>query len=101
MRLIWESVCIDYQDAILGDMSDGVQFTLSHHPTCYRRGPWRLLIEVLPGDHHHEWGCLDYQDQPMRYYHSEVNAKQEADLIAEVLLKDRLSVGSLAEKGTS
>lgn len=76
-------------EAQLGDPTDGAFFTLTHHPSCYRRGPWRLLIEICGGEHHHDWGCFDEQDQPMRWYHSKTNALDEAESIAKVLLKDR------------
>lgn len=81
------------QEARLWQADDGVTFTLTHHPTCYRRGPWRLLIEVIGGQNHHKWGCFDDQDQPMRYFHSEGNAKDEAEFIAKVLLEDRKKAG--------
>lgn len=80
-----------YQEARLCafEAGDGVRFTLSHQPTCYRRGKYRLLVEVAEGPSHLKWGCFDDQDQPMRYYHDEGNAKREADAIAKVLLADR------------
>ncbi len=77
-------------EAELGTKEDGVNFCLSYYSTCYRRGQWRLLIEVYEGANHHKWGCFDQQDQPTRWYHSEVNARSEAELIAQVLLTDRL-----------
>lgn len=87
MKLIWK----DEQwgpEAILGDFSkdDGVRFSLVHYPTCYRRGPWRLLIEV--SDVHRTWGCFDDQDQPQRWYHSKERALSEAQAIADVLVAD-------------
>lgn len=77
-----------YEDAILGDFDnrDGVRFNLMKMPTCYRRGQWRLLIEVV--DRYRTWGCFDDQDQPMRYYHSKENAIEEAEAIASVLWED-------------
>jgi hypothetical protein len=81
-----------YQEAKIGSGDDYVSFCLSGRVTCYRRGPWRLLIEVCEGEHHIDWGCFDSQDQPTRYYHSEGIAKAEADAIARVLLEDRKQV---------
>lgn len=77
-----------YEDAILGDFEggDGVRFNLVRMATCYRRGPWRLLVEVK--DRYRKWGCFDDQDQPMRYYHYKENALSEAQAIAKVLLED-------------
>lgn len=76
-------------EAILGkfEEDDGVRFSLMHMPTCYRRGPWRLLIEV--SDRYVTWGCFDDQDQPMRFFHSPDRAKEEAQAIADVLVADR------------
>ncbi len=90
MKLNWvknENV----EDAILGDFDggDGVRLSLSHHPTCYRRGRWRLLIEIAGGHGHHKWGCFDEQDEPQRWYHHRDNALEEAQAIADVLVKDR------------
>jgi hypothetical protein len=79
----------DYQEAILGTQRDGAYFTLLHMPTCYRRGPYRLLVSIFPGDHHHAWGCFDADDQPMRWYHSRETALAEAEAIARVLWADR------------
>ena len=81
-----------YEDAIIGDFEggDGVRFHLSYHPTCYRRGPWRLLIEVADGEGHMQWGCFDDQDQPQRYYHGEDAARSEAQAIATVLIAGRM-----------
>lgn len=83
------------EEAILGDFegSDGVRFSISHYPTCYRRGPWRLLVEVCGGINHELWGCFDEQDQPMRWYHSHDVAYSEAQAIADVLAKDRALKG--------
>jgi hypothetical protein len=79
-----------YQEAVLGSWpEDGVRFSLERYPSCYRRGRHRLLIEVCGGPKHYAWGCLDESDQPMRHYHSEDNAKSEANLIARVLWEDR------------
>lgn len=80
-----------YEEALLGDFEggDGVRFSLEHRPTCYRRGSWRLLVEVAPGPHHNDWGCFDAADQPERNYHSESCARREAQSIADVLLRDR------------
>lgn len=86
-EMIWEDKG-GYEDAILGDFDnrDGVRFNLVRMPTCYRRGQWRLLIEVL--DQYRTWGCFDDQDQPMRYYHNKGNAIDEAEAIAKVLMED-------------
>lgn len=80
-----------YEEATIGDfyLGDGVRFCLTHHPTCYRRGPWRLLVEVADGPMHEAWGCFDDQDQPLRYYHKRDNALSEAQALADVLLTDR------------
>jgi hypothetical protein len=80
------------QVACLGQVDDGVDFIIQHMPSCYRRGPYRLLVEVRGGVWHHAWGCFDHQDQPMRYYHSLDNCKDEAERIAQVLLRDRQKV---------
>ena len=87
--LDWQEVAPNFAEALLGTPADGVWFSLDHYPTCYRRGPWRLLIHVLPGEHHHAWGCFDEADQPMRYYHLRGNAISEANRIAAVLWRDR------------
>lgn len=75
-------------EATLGDFSqhDGVRFSVMFLATCYRRGQWRLLIEIA--SHDHAWGCFDEQDQPVRYYHSLVCLKAEAQAIADVLVND-------------
>ena len=39
----------EYKEAILGTQRDGAYFTLLHMPTCYRRGPYRLLVSIFPG----------------------------------------------------
>ncbi len=78
-----------YLEAQLGTKDDGVSFCITSHPTCYRRGKWRLLVEVCGGVHHHDWSCFDEQDQPMRWYHSKENALSEAQAIASVLWSDR------------
>jgi hypothetical protein len=75
--------------AQLGPVDDGVSFELTYHGTCYRRGKWRLLIEVCGGLNHEKFGCFDLADQPMRYYHLEANALSEAEEIAKVLWADR------------
>ncbi len=64
-------------------------------PTCYRRGPHKILIEVFGGPHHNKWGCFDDADQPVRYYHKSYIAKAEAETIAQVLMKDRLEHGPI------
>lgn len=80
-----------YEEVTIGEfyLGDGVRFTLTQHPTCYRRGPWRLLVEVADGPMHEAWGCFDDQDQPLRYYHKRENALSEAQALADVLLTDR------------
>ena len=90
MKLEWKQEG-GYEEAIVGefDAGDGVRFCLSHYPTCYRRGQWRLLIEVASGPKHELWGCFDEQDQPQRWYHSRGNALSEAQAIADVLVLDR------------
>ena len=87
MKLEWKDTP-DGPEAILGDFSDdnGVRFSINRMPTCYRRGQWRLLIEVE--DRTHTWGCFDEPDQPMRYYHSLERLKAEAQAIADVLVAD-------------
>ena len=76
------------QEAILGnfDGRNGVRFSIVHQPTCHRRGPWKLLVEVS-GDPQ-SWGCFDDQDQPCRYFHSDARAKAEAQAIASVLIRE-------------
>ena len=78
-------------EATVGDFKggDGVRFTLDHRPTCYRRGPWHLRIEVASGPHLYAWGCFDDQDQPSRWYHDQHTAQEEARRIAAVLVRDR------------
>lgn len=87
MKLDWRNTQ-DGPEAILGDFhnDDGVRFSIIHMATCYRRGPWRLLIEVE--DRQRTWGCFDEPDQPMRYYHSLDRLKEEAQAIADVLVGD-------------
>ena len=91
-KLNWQGVG-EYKarTAILGDFAagDGVLFSLEYYPSCYRRGPWKLLVEVASGSGHLKWGCFDDQDQPLRWYHSEAAALSEAQAIADVLAKDR------------
>lgn len=88
MKLDWKEMRYG-PEATLGrfDDGDGVRFSLMHMPTCYRRGPWRLLVEVE--DQERLWGCFDEQDQPMRWFHSLERAKEEAQAIADILLADR------------
>lgn len=75
-------------EAILGNFEagDGVRFSIAHQPTCQRRGPWKLLIEV--SDLAMDWGCFDDQDQPVRFYHSDRAAREEAESIAKVLVRE-------------
>ena len=80
-----------YEEATVGDFDggDGVRFTLDYRATCYRRGPWHLIVEVARGVDHYKWGCFDAADQPERNYHSELCARVEAQAIADVLYRDR------------
>lgn len=95
--LTWEVVsmlttdCVmSWEEATLGTWpDDGVRFSIAHQPSNYRRGPFKLLIEMCLGSNHYKWGCFDFQDQPIRYFHKLENLKSEAELIARVLLKDR------------
>ena len=90
LELHWEPVD-NHFEAQLGAPEDGVSFCLTRHPTCHRRGPWRLLVEVCGGANHYLWGCFDEADQPMRWYHAKEAALSEADAIATVLWRDRHS----------
>jgi len=76
------------RQAQLGEPGRGVQFYLTYHPTCYRRGPWRLLVEVEHGPEHNKWGCFDEQDQPLRNFHGLEAALSEAKALANVLWRD-------------
>lgn len=87
--LKWEGKSHGGHEAVLGKPGDGVRFTYSYQPTCYRRGKYKILIEVFEGPGHHDWGCFDEQDQPVRYYHDYTVAMEEADRIAWVLIADR------------
>lgn len=89
--LTWQRDSDNNRVAYLGIDSDGARFDLTYTPTCYRRGIWRLNIMVHGGPAHHQWGCFDDADQPTRWYHIEENAMEEAEEIAKVLLRDRLS----------
>lgn len=101
-KLKWEPVVMedgqelrDCWDAFLGDFEggDGVRFHLSFQPTCYRRGPWKLQINIAHGPHHYEWGCFDGADQPLRYYHNERCVRIEVESLADVLWTDRYKEG--------
>lgn len=85
-------------DAVIGseEAGDGARFSLEYVGTCYRRGRWKLLIEVFGGPKHHDWGCFDDADQPTRWYHVLENAIEEAEAIAAVLVADRMERGSIA-----
>jgi hypothetical protein len=74
---------------------DGVMFSLEYFATCYRRGKYRLIIEVASGPMHEAWGCFDDQDQPMRYFHKQSNALDEAEQIARILLQGRFDHGPI------
>jgi len=84
---------------------DGVLFTLTEYPSCQRRGPLRLLIEVALGPGHHNWGCFDEQDEPQRWYHDFGRAVQEAEAIAVVMEREHRAmvggakvIGSVGDK---
>lgn len=72
---------------------DGVTFTVQHWPTCHRRGPYVLTVEVASGQGHELWGCFDSQDQPVRYYHVLDSLLDESDALAAVLWSGRLERG--------
>jgi len=94
--LKWKEDNPHYFEAILmfnNDPDDFARFGISICPTCYRRGPYRLLIEICGNENHIKWGCFDDQDQPTRYYHDLRNAISECELIARVLLIDRTKYG--------
>lgn len=82
-------------EAFLGEPDDGVHFSMTHHPTCYRRGRWRLFITINSGQGYYKWGCFDDQDQPLRYYHLKESLLKEADEIARTLIIDRVKRGPL------
>jgi hypothetical protein len=88
--LSFEKKSDTYAEATIGKLNDGVTFSISHMPTCYRRGPYRLLIEIHVGVAHNAWGCFDDQDQPMRYFHQLNNLESEAAEITRVLVQDRI-----------
>jgi hypothetical protein len=90
--LVWDKY-EHHEEVVLGnfDGGDGVRFTLQFMMTCYRRGPYKLFIEIANGPGHEKWGCFDDADQPMRYYHFETNAKSEAQALACILVADRCS----------
>lgn len=81
--------------ARLGTRLDGVFFSLAYYPTCYRRGPWCLQVDINSGPGHERWGCFDEADQPIRNYHSKEAALSEADSIAFVLIEDRVKHGPI------
>lgn len=58
-KLTWQKEG-NHQEAILGDFDggDGVRFSISFRPTCYRRGKFCLLVEVATGHGHEKWGVL-------------------------------------------
>lgn len=94
--LNWDTNLPAAHYAVLGNAKeDRVEFFLMRQMSCYRRGIWKLLIEVCGGPNHYRWGCFDEQDQPVRYYHSKECALSEAESIARVLLTDRLKHGEL------
>src|SRR5215469_8915527 len=87
-RLVWwrSAEHPNFYEAMLGDFNggDGVRFSLEYRPTCHRRGPWKLLVEICGGPNPIKWGCFDDADQPERNYHILGCALQEADAIAKV-----------------
>lgn len=89
--LKWEKGGKYHEVAYIGDFAagDGVRFSLEYYSSCYRRGQWKLSVEVSGGVDHFKWGCFDDQDQPIRWYHREESARTEAEAIAAVLLADR------------
>ncbi len=92
--LHWRSftdIATSWREAHLRDFAggDGVRFSIEHVPSCHRRGPWKLLVEVCSGENHARWGCFDEQDQPQRWYHDEERAMLEAEAIARVLDRER------------
>lgn len=93
--LAWKTQSDRYWEADLGDFDgeDGVRFYLENIPTCYRRGPYKLLVRVAGGVRHTWWGCFDDADQPVRWYHEESVARSEAQRIADVLWTDRIKAG--------
>lgn len=90
MNLDWQPGEYRNVEAVLKnpDETVGVRFSLDVYPTCFRRGPYRLLIDVESGPYHIAWGCFDHQDQPMRWYHSKDTAMSEAQAIADVFVRD-------------
>lgn len=95
--IVWKDNPDGGQVAQLGLPDDGVTFYLTYHPTCHRRGPHRLFIDVCGGVNHHKWGCFDADDQPTRHYHLRLHAHLEAIAIAKVLLAERLEKGPIGE----
>lgn len=93
-KLDWKPETGNIREARIGVDNDCVIFHYQYMPTNYRRGPHRLLIEVCGGENHEKWGCFDEPDQPTRYFQSEQNLKEEALLLAQVLLTDRVLAGS-------
>jgi hypothetical protein len=91
--LTWRPLSAYAYEAVIGNPGDCVTFSLMDYPTCYRRGRFRLLVEVCEGPNHTKWGCFDEQDQPVRYYHDLTCALREADMLADVLLTDRRKSG--------
>lgn len=102
--LHWQPIpdCVNAAVAYLGyyPAGDGVMFTLEMYPTCYRRGSFKLVIDIAQGPMHEAWGCFDGQDQPMRYYHKQSNAIDEAECIARVLMDGRIKHGPIKRPAT-
>jgi len=90
--LAWRSKAPHYRVAEIGDYDagDGARFHLEHQPSCYRRGPHKLILEIASGKRHHWWGCFDDADAPLRWYHDVAVAQSEAQRIADVLWADRI-----------
>lgn len=78
-----------FMEAKIGNEGDSVVFRLWKYPTCHRRGPYQLLVEIRSQEHFNDWGCFDEQDQPLRNYHVLESALGEASAIAVVLYGDR------------
>lgn len=93
--LVWEETHPGLEwMATLGfpEDGDGVTFYRSYASTCYRRGPHRVRVVIAGGKHHHDWGCFDAADQPLRYYHLALCLEAEMNAIARVLIRDRQDV---------
>lgn len=93
---------VGYDEATIGNFpDDGVRFSITLHPTCHRRGPIKLLVEVGQGSGLLKWGCFDDQDHPTRYYHHPSSALDEAQAIARALCTGRNLVMERERAGKS